>query len=375
VPNRKFIIAATSARGFAQAATDCGHEMIVLDAFLDKDTRRVASKTFKLKFNENVQGVSLDAADFKRVFAEINLDAVDGFIYSSLFDNAADLLAWVAERVPLVGNAPNILKQAKDFSFFKLLDDLGIPHPRVRLTLPKADGNWLAKTLGGSGGLHIRPTNQADLHLIKSRDYFQEKIAGMPISMLFVANGKTAQTIGFNQQFVAPTVEMPYRFAGAVSNVLIPPNIHAAFEHAAQQLTNALNLRGLNNLDAILDGEKLWILELNPRLSASFHLYENLFSLHLQGVAGDLTTYKAHENACAALIIYADDAISIPADFTWPDWTADIPSAEVGESGVKITQNAPVCSVLASAGNAEMAQKLVHQRAEKLRDMLKIQAE
>jgi predicted ATP-grasp superfamily ATP-dependent carboligase len=318
---------------------------------------------------------SIDRSDFMRLFlemsAEINLDEVDGFLYGSLFDSAPDLLAWVAERVPLIGNAPNILRQAKGFSFFKLLDDLGIPHPRVRLTLPKADGNWLAKTLGGSGGLHIRPTNQADLHLIKSSDYFQEKIAGTPVSMLFVANGKTAQTIGFNQQLVAPTVEMPYRFAGAVSNALIKPDIHAAFEHAAQHLTYAFNLRGLNNLDAILDGEKLWILELNPRLSASFHLYENLFSLHLQGVAGDLTIYEAHENARAALIIYADDAINIPADFTWPDWTADIPSAEVGEPGVKITPNAPICSVLASAVNARMAQKLVQQRAEKLRNMLK----
>jgi uncharacterized protein len=186
-----------------------------------------------------------------------------------------------------------------------------------------------------------------------------------------VADGKTAQTIGFNQQFIAPTTEMPYRFAGAVSNIALQPSIHQAFEHAAQQLTSAFNLRGLNNLDAILDGEKLWILELNPRLSATFELYENLFSLHVQGCAGSLAQFMpSAKHAKAQWILYADDTLKVAADFAWPSWAADIPATEAGESSVRIVKNMPICSVFAEAESADVAQSLVLQRAEKLREML-----
>ena len=413
---KKLIIAAPSARGYAQAAKACGYQAITLDAFADEDTQRASLQTFKL--NMNAQGV--DAADFKRVFSSINLDEVAGFLYGSLFDNCPDLLAWVAHKIRLVGNTPEVLKQCKDFSFFKLLDDLEILHPEVlfdeqnhkssfprkrestltlktntkkmdsRLRTTRAlrfskcsstckvvcgnDGevkDWLTKTIGGSGGLHIRAANLADLHFAKWGDYFQRKIDGRSISMLFVADGNTAHLIGFNEQLVASTAEFPYRFAGAVGGIALPLNTHAAFEHIAQQLTSALSLRGINSLDAILDGETLWVLELNPRLSATFHLYENLFSLHIQACAGDLAGFSMPKNTSKAqLILYADDALEISADFAWPSWLADIPAVDAAKLSVKIEKNAPICTVLAEAQTAELAHELVLQGAEKLREML-----
>lgn len=361
------VIAATSARGFAQAAVACGHEVIALDAFADADTRAICAQTFKLKFNDN----AVDEAGFKHVFSSLNLSKIDGFCYGSLFDHNPDLLAWVAHkmaahRIRLVGNTPEVLKQAKDFSFFALLDKLNIAHPEVCLQIPDNAARWLAKQIGGTGGLHIQAANQAKTGDYFQNTYYQKKMAGKPISMLFVADGKTALTIGFNQQFVAPTAEMPYRFAGAVSNVALQPNIHAAFEHVAQQLTSTLKLHGANNLDAILNNDGLWILELNPRLSATFNLYENLMHQHLKGCAGSLAEFiPQNKQSTAQLILYADSELNIPADFAWPSWTADIP-----ESDVKISADAPICSVFAEAENAENAQELVQQRAANLREML-----
>ena len=180
----KFIIAAPSARGFAEAAVACGHEVIALDAFADEDTQRVSSKTYKLKIHKNDQGFSLDEGDFKSVFSGIDLAEIDGFLYGSLFDNCPDLLAWVAERVSIVGNQPEVLKRAKDFSFFAMLDDLGIQHPEVCLQMPDNPAQWLAKQLGGSGGMHIKPANQAKPADYFQKAYFQKKQAGTPISML-----------------------------------------------------------------------------------------------------------------------------------------------------------------------------------------------
>jgi uncharacterized protein len=361
------VIAAVSARGFAQAAAASGIEVIALDAFADAETQAICAQTFKLKFNDN----AVDETGFKHTFLNLNFAEIDGFCYGSLFDHCPDLLTWVAERVSLIGNAPEVLKCAKDFSFFALLDELNIAHPEVRLSPPEVLEDWLCKQFGGTGGTHIQPANQ-----YKLGDYYQRKVAGTPISILFVADGKTARTIGFNQQFIAPTHEMPYRFAGAVSNIALQPNIHASFEHAAQQLTKVFNLRGINSLDAILenagrDDKKLWILELNPRLSATFQLYENLFPLHIQGCSGDLADFQPqNKTSKAQLILYAGDEFEIPADFAWPSWSADIPALEVGESSVRIAQNAPICSVFAQAESAETAHTLVQKSADKLRKML-----
>jgi uncharacterized protein len=390
---KKLIIAAHSARGFAQAAVACGYEVITLDAFADADTQAFSTQNFKLKFNDFV----LDAADFKRVFSSVNLDEVEGFLYGSLFDNCPEVLAWVATQVRLLGNVPEVMQVAKSFEFFKLLDELGVQYPEVRLneqnSLPsfprkresiltlktiskKMDsrfrGNvgekkdWLSKQIGGTGGTHIKPATQA-----KNGDYFQHKIDGKPISMLFVADGKTAQLIGFNEQFIAPTIESPYRFAGAVSNVILADNVQQQFSHAAQKLTSALGLRGICSLDAILAGETLWVLELNPRLSATFHLYSNLLPLHLQGCAGDLKAFQPPQpSANAQLILYADKALAISAYFAWPNWAADIPAVASGETSVKINQDAPICSVLAGADKAEAAHDLVLQRAKTLKEMM-----
>ena len=364
---KKLAIAATSARGYAQAAVSSGYEAVALDAFADADTLRIARQAFKLKMH--AQGV--DAEDFKRTLAQINLDDMDGFLYGSLFDAEPELLSWVATHVPLLGNMPEVLEQAKGFGFFKLLDVLNITHPEVRLDVPEDAADWLSKKLGGSGGTHVRPANQGEVGGYFQKIYYQKKMAGKPVSMLFVADGKTAQLIGFNQQLVAPFADMPYRFAGAVGGIDLPAQAQQQFCYAAQQLTTAMGLRGINSLDAILDGETLWILELNPRLSATFHLYPNLFTAHMQGCVGDLTGFSRQQApAKAQLILYADGAAEIPMDFAWPDWVADIPSVADKVSSVKIAQNAPICTVLAEAENAGSAHALVLQRAQKLREMI-----
>lgn len=363
---KKLIIAAASARGYAQAAVASGYEVIALDAFIDAETRAIAKQVFKLKIDD----FALDKEYFKQVFLEIDLSNIQGFLYGSLFDSCPEVLDWVAKQVQVLGNSADVLKQAKDFSFFALLDSLNIAHLKVQASFPDKPEYWLSKQIGGSGGIHIQ---QADLRITSDFDnfYFQQKVHGMPISILFVADGNAAHLIGFNQQLVAPTKSLPYRFAGAIGNVALQPSIHKAFEYAAQELTNALHLRGICSIDAIVDGENVWLLELNPRLSATFHLYENLLPLHLQGCAGHLPNTPVKTSISnAQLILYADEVLDIPKNFVWPNWVTDIPRPASHTSSVKISQGMPICTVLAEAKNDEVALVVVSQRAKQLTEML-----
>lgn len=344
-----------SARGYAQAAVNCGYEVITLDAFADADTCRIAKQAVKLKVIEN----GLDVTEFKHLFSMLEFSNCAGFLYGGLFDNAPDLLAWVADCIPLTGNQPEVMKTSKRFEFFTMLDDLQIKHPEVSLTKQLE----LVKQLGGTGGTHIQCASNSQL---KQSQYFQHKVEGIPVSLLFVADGAVAKTVGVNLQLLAPTPELPYRYGGVVSQYPLPHHAQQELELAAQKLTQALGLRGCNSLDAIFDGQHLWVLELNPRLSASFDLYPNLMPAHLQSCAGNLPTLPSSKHAVAHCVLYAEREICIPADFIWPTETMDIPLVTMGKSSVRIAQDMPICTVSVEAGTAEDARRLALNQSKKL---------
>jgi predicted ATP-grasp superfamily ATP-dependent carboligase len=118
-----------------------------------------------------------------------------------------------------------------------------------------------------------------------------------------------------------------------------------------------------------MQGERVWVLELNPRLSATLDLYPTqdgqLFELHMRASAGgsldgplDTGLSKAH------YIVYAPENISLPEDYAWPAWVADIPA-----DGALITAGDPVCT--AEAQDPEQAVQLMAERVRMLvRDLI-----
>ena len=201
------------------------------------------------------------------------------------------------------------------------------------------------------------------------------QILGEPVSMLFVADGKEMQLIGFNRQIIAPTLELPYRYAGAVGNVKLPDAAAQTFCDAAKKLTTAMCLRGVNSLDAVLNGNALNILELNPRLSASFELYPNIWNAHIQGCNGKLIVLPRFASSRTKVTIFADAEVEIENNFAWPSWVADIPSnasidGDSAPRNILIQKDAPICTVLAEAETADLAFIQVMQRAKQLKEMM-----
>ncbi|PKO51299.1 MAG: hypothetical protein CVU26_08685, partial [Betaproteobacteria bacterium HGW-Betaproteobacteria-2] len=211
---------------------------------------------------------------------------------------------------------------------------------------------------------HIRRAT-ADVPL-EPGSYYQQEMQGIPVSLLFAADGMNVKEVGFNQQWLAPTALMPYRYGGAVSRAELPQAVRQQLLTAARKLTSAVGLRGLNSIDAIMQGERAWVLELNPRLTATFDLYPaehgQLFELHMQAAAGSLANWpQMSSRARAHYIVYAPENINLPESFDWPEWTADIPA-----TGALIKAGEPVCTVTAEADSAEQAVALMAERVKVL---------
>jgi predicted ATP-grasp superfamily ATP-dependent carboligase len=354
-----------SARPFVQAAVAAGYEVIALDAFADSDTAQMTSSLHALKYADG----AFDAVELEATLKEIALQGPLGLVYGSGFETQPTLLALIERHMPLIGNSVRVVRNMKRaITFFALLDVLNIPRPPVGLQQMSdeelATASWLTKKNGGSGGTHIRRAT-ADIPL-ESGSYYQQEVQGIPVSLLFAADGMNMKEVGFNQQWLAPTALMPYRYGGAVSHAELPQAVRRQLLTAAQKLTSAVGLRGLNSLDAIMQGERVWVLELNPRLTATFDLYPaehgQLFELHLQAAAGSLGNWpQLSSKARAHYIVYAPENIKLPESFDWPQWVADIPAI-----GALIKAGEPVCTVTAEADTAEQAVTLMAERVKVL---------
>lgn len=364
---KRLIIAAVCARPFVQAATAAGHEVIALDAFADQDTRRAARQVHRVGYAHG----RFDAVEFMQVLRSLDLDASDGLVYGSGFEAAPELLEQAAQYVPLIGNSSDTLRALKQpRQFFSLLDALTIPHPEVSFDAPGNGTDWLLKHGGGSGGTHIRHLQDGHAIPAEAHVYYQHKAGGEAVSLLFAADGEQAQTIGFNRQWTAATADMPYRYGGAVNHAQLSKQAQRSLLHAAQQITAKVGLRGINSLDALMQGEAIQVLEVNPRLSATFDLYRDangeLFDLHLKACSGDLSCRPPLPSyAKAQHIVYASTDLTIPQVFSWPPWAADLPLA-----GSIVASGNPLCSVLAEDDDDVQAQALVMARAQMLSDLI-----
>lgn len=342
-----------------RAAAASGRRVIAADVFCDVDSRSAATQVIRLGYQHG--GFNADDVRAKLLpFAKGGA----GLIYGSGFETQPWLLEELSQHCRLYGNQPETVRITKDPDrFFSLLARLDITFPEVLLTLPPSSGGWLSKRIGGSGGTHVGPVPI----VAGAGCYYQRIVSGQSVSLLFLADGNRVLAVGYNLQFVAPLQDMPYRYGGAVSRAPLSEEIRMAMLRAAERITAELGLRGLNSLDCMVDEENVWVLEVNPRLSATFSLYDAnrtgafLLEAHMQASMGRMPESLPQEPSQAHLIYYAPFDLAVPVAMEWPDWVADVP-----EPASRIGAEEPLCTVMASAADASQALALAHARIEVL---------
>lgn len=347
-------------------AKAAGYDVLALDIFADTDTVNLTRQALRLPYLDG----GFEAVAFETALSAIaDQHEVQGLVYGSGFERNPQLLGIASRYLPVLGNSAEVVAQTKAVpDFFQLLVSLDIPHPPSVIDMPASAAGWLRKRIGGSGGMHICRLQAGDTH--QFGDYYQEELAGTPVSLLFVADGKHAQMIGYNQQEVSAWSNLPFRYGGLVTHADLPEGCKQVLQAAAQKLTAALQLRGLNSVDALLTSEgQAFVLELNPRLTASAGLYQphaNLMRMHLDGCRGVLSQLEIEQQAVAQIVVYAENDFIVPPDWLWPEWVTDRP-----EAGCSIVAGCPVCTVWAQAGNADVARELAQQRMQILAIKLK----
>lgn len=355
------LIAATSGRALAACARRAGFVPLVADLFDDLDTRALAGASLRVPgglargFAPGALAAALDRLAAGR--------RPEGLVVGSGFEDRPGLLGALGARHGLIGNAPATVATAKDPpGFAALCGGLGIPHPEIRLEggreAPRS-GDWLRKRRGGSGGAHVAPA-RSPAH---RGFYLQRRAEGAAVSALFLADGARCLILGFSRQWADPAPGRPFRYGGAVRPASVTDAQADAMGRAVARLAPALGLVGLNSADFLLRPDGMDLLEINPRPGATLDIFADtqgrLFHMHVDACRGRLPGRPpAFAGSNAACVAYAPRALDLPAGFCWPDWAADRQAP-----GTPVAKGAPLCTVLAAAGDAEEAAGLARARA------------
>lgn len=369
------LIIALSARPFVTAAKRAGYKVTAIDAFADQQTVELAEITIIVNYDE----YGFNANDLLAAVNTLQLNQYIGFMYGSGFDAQPELLQQLAKIMPLIGNASETVSVVNSASgFFAALNELNILYPKIYDELPAADQNYkyLQKFAGGCGGTHIQfARNNTKL---APNHYYQQHVEGRSVSLLFIAKGEEIEVIGFNEQWHNPTKAKPFRYGGAVNHIELTESAQQQLLDAAKKLTIKFGLIGLNSLDAVIQytdmqNDLVYVLEINPRLSATFDLYDdlevNLLESHLQ-VCREKSRLKAnfHEvsqaikSSKAHAIVYATSDIQFSESPDWPDWVVDTPQLKTQFENINILESQPICSVVAHADQAGDAKQLAQTR-------------
>lgn len=346
------LIAAYSGRALAEAARRAGYIPLVADLFCDADTRHNAGRALRVEGGLDTGFSPLKLCSALAELRRSSAGEVLGIVYGAGFETEPAMLTDLARMAPVIGNTACAVAAAKNpHRLAASCANHGIPHPEIRDEPPPlGKSGWLLKRRGSAGGTGTVPWDSRSHRLSRiNGDYWQRAVQGEMMSVLFLADGRRAQILGFSRQWVSPSLSAPFRFGGAVT-CEPPSGISAALAGCAQRVTAEFGLRGLNSIDFIVSGNDWWLIEINPRPGATLDLFDTpafpLFKAHVEAVAGRLWD-DAPDPACRALAVsYAGRAMRIPMRFNWPEFAADRPAP-----GTRLRAGDPICTVFA-AGKA-----------------------
>jgi uncharacterized protein len=353
------LIVALSGRALAASARRAGYLPLVADMFGDVDTLDAAHEHVRLT---GALASGIEEAELIEALHTLSADRTPiGIVYGTGFEDRPHLLRRLAEHWKIIGNRPAVVAKLKDPEVFSTIcSDSDIPYPEISLPEPATRNGWLVKRQGGAGGTHIKPAREVEEE--RGNIYFQRTVSGTPISACFLADGERALVLGFSAQWPSPAPHQPYRYGGAVRPAPLGPCTADALTAVVQRIVTATSLVGLNSADFLVDGERFWLLEINPRPGATLDIFETeetcLFAQHVAACSGRLVAASAdNASSQAAIIVYAERDIDSFSVLDWPDWAADRPVA-----GSTIKTGEPVCTVYGSGTGPAAARELAEMR-------------
>ena len=185
------------------------------------------------------------------------------------------------------------------------------------------------------------------------------------MSALFVAWQSKVELIGVCEQLIGPTAGAPTEFgyAGSIGPIEVSQQTRDLLQRLGDTLTYEAQLRGMFGIDFVLADEISWLVEVNPRYTASVEVLERTLGrclvaehvLACDGSAMTVAKQAATNRILGKQIVYAMSDITAPAlepVFEKEGHRLDAPQiADIPTPGCRILAGWPICTVFAEANS------------------------
>jgi predicted ATP-grasp superfamily ATP-dependent carboligase len=363
---KRLILLGASVRAAAHSAIRAGFTPYAIDLFADRDLA-VVCRAVRIERYPRDYAAALAAAP------------AAPWIYTGGLENYPRLIDRLARIRPLWGNGGKGLRDVRDPRMLaEVVREAGlrfpetVSSPRDRRRLEElscrgaADQNWLVKRRRSSGGLGVRFWTGGP---VPRGAYLQRYIEGQPASALFVAANRRATLLGTSQQLIGRDFgihDRPFLYAGSIGPLALSNEQMAQLTSLGHLLAQRFGLVGLIGVDFVLAGGEVFVLEVNPRYTASVEVLERAHqfdsvSLHVAACEhGELPPVRPSPTSpfVGKAIVYAGRDGVVPDEFDQlvrdlnrpgrPALIADLPAI-----GQPIRAGQPVVTVFTDGKSAD----------------------
>ena len=396
------IVLGASARAAAFSALRAGMRPYAIDLFADSDLVDVCPAVKIKRYPHDFEQALADAPPAP-------------WIYTGGLENYPDLVERMSVLRPLYGNGAEVLRKIRNPELLASClsqADSNFRMPEIRNSPPPPDSEmeWLRKPRRSSAGLGIRKAKSNEQPKHEENFYYQQHVPGAPTSAVFLASQKGCQLVSplqstpgpfpkvflvnqgcqllgmtDQQSGVADIPEEPFLYSGSA---IITRRLDVDWQYdewldeLGQLLTGAFGLRGLFNLDFVGD---YWLLEVNPRYSASMEVLEyslgkNFLAMHVaafepefQGETRCWISRCPHHVAKRIVYASSDCIVSPELDRLRRKWNVErlLPClADIPRTGDHILRGQPVATVIAEGASDEEVQRVLNERINAVKQTL-----
>jgi len=354
-----------------------------VDFFEDEDLKKILSSG-RGRFAGRIESFDQIPKLIRSVRSSIPM------LWAGGLENHSDVLREIVQQRPVIGADPASVDTLRDpRKLSRWLADAAIGVPRLA-SEARADANclWLKKSIQSSGGSGIgRPSpSDSTCRAESSRGtYLQEYIDGVPMSAMFCSDSAGVHLYGMSLQVIGwPSLGASgFLFCGNVGPVDPGQEVTRQVLEAARVIVEQSGLKGVFGIDFILRHGHAWILEVNPRITASHMLYEQqhpglITHRHLAALGWQATRPKQSleqgskrsliplSTVTARLIFWAREEIRVPKSFG-TDPASNPGIADRPQPGTVVPSGSPLCSICLTGDDTDDVIRQLFSAEENLR--------
>ncbi len=331
--DKRIVVVGASGRALAASCLRARRPVSVIDLFADIDTIEICQRSNRYLSPDHaanfVEGCETMAQIVARVAALLEDAAFQMRYGDPLFLVAGGLENWLrqfrhrhAMRAGLNTRAYAETGSFRAVERFCRVHGICFPNSSTRRHATNHWGQTIVKTDFSSGGSGVGPARVNDP--LETGQYFQQYVHGQPISGCYVgvaggaANAQmSVDLVGICQPVPShpktgqgnPTEQLAFRYSGSVGPIAtdrLPIAVVKEFRRAGQLAAEYFHLTGVFGIDFILQRDCLWLLEINPRVTASVEVLEDaaqfsipgfsVAQLHLNALQGNIGRLPFNES-------------------------------------------------------------------------------